>query len=82
MFLISAKSVLVSKVAADRVANNKRLNCFWVLAHKGTEGNKIVCELAKSGVRLSSGNVTDIGKSMHCRYDDLGRITTRKVKTR
>ena len=37
-------------------------------------------EIAKSGVRLSSDNVTDIDKPMHCLYDDLNKSMARKVK--
>lgn len=42
----------------------------------------MVVEVAKSGARLSSGNVNDIGKPMHCINVDIDRGIARKVKTR
>lgn len=63
------KDVLGSRAAVDSVGRNKILHFYWV---PGIESNEIVDEIAKSGIRLSTENVTNISKPMNCLYDDLG----------
>lgn len=43
------------------------------------DGKEIVDEITKIGVRLSSNNVTYIGKSMYCIYYDVNKGMARKV---
>nr|AMS38355.1 hypothetical protein [Bactrocera tryoni] len=81
-YRISARSVLGSRAAVESVARSKQLHFYWVPGHKGIEGNEIVDEIAKNGVRLTSENVINIGKPMHCLYDDLDRSMVKKIKTR
>ena len=63
----------------ESVGKSKRLHFYWVPGFKGIHGNEIVDEIAKSGVRLSSDNVTDIGKSMHFLYDYLDKSMSKKI---
>lgn len=57
----------------ESVPRYKRIPFYWVSGHKGIGGNEIKDEITKSGVQLSSGNVTDFDKPMHCLYDNLDR---------
>lgn len=49
--------------------------------HKSIEDTEIVDDIAKIGVRMSSENVINIGRLMHCPYDDQGKSLARKIKT-
>lgn len=63
------------------IARNKRRQLCWIPGHKGIEGHGIGNEIVKNH-RLSSRNVSDIGKPMHCVYDGFDRSMERNVKLR
>ena len=63
---ISARSVLGSRAAVVNVARNKRFLFDLVPSHKGIEGNDMVDDTGKDAIQLSSANVIDIVKPMHC----------------
>lgn len=76
---IAAGIVLESKAAMEDVSETKRLHFYWTQCHKSIEGNEIMDEIEKNGVRLSPENVVNIRKPLHILYDDLDRNMARKI---